>query len=150
MTTYSEQLAAGRRKWVAALASAGLAASAFFAWQSPSSHADTAPDPGTPSTVSADALPTAQIGNGVVWSQVTVGNIVYATGQFTTARPPGVAVGGVGQVSRAGILAYDITTGQLTAFSHSLNGQGRIIVASPDGSRVYVGGDFTTRYWAWP
>jgi hypothetical protein len=144
MTTYSEQFPAGRRKWVAALASAGLVASAFFAWQSPSSHADTAPDPGTPSTVSADALPTAQIGNGVVWSQVTVGNIVYATGQFTTARPPGVAVGGVGQVSRAGILAYDITTGQLTSFNHSLNGQGRIIVASPDGSRVYVGGDFTT------
>src|SRR5690349_19233447 len=57
--------------------------------------ADTDPAAGTPATVSADSLPTWQI-NGVVWSQVTVGNTVYATGSFTKARPPGVAAGGAG------------------------------------------------------
>ncbi|MGY1773242.1 LamG-like jellyroll fold domain-containing protein [Blastococcus sp. SYSU D00813] len=105
--------------------------------------ADTAPAPGTPATVSADALPTVQV-NGVVWSMVTVGNTVYATGSFTQARPAGAAPG-TQQTPRANLLAFDLTTGALvTGFNHTLNGQGRTITASPDGSRVYVGGDFTT------
>jgi hypothetical protein len=94
--------------------------------------------------VSADALPTWQI-NGVVWSQVLVNNILYATGSFTKARPPGVAVGGAGEIDAQNIFAYDIRTGERVAsFNHSLNAQGLTITASPDGSRVYVGGDFTT------
>ena len=98
---------------------------------------------GLPPTVSADGLPTWQI-NGVVWSQVVVNNIVYATGSFTKARPPGVAAGGAGEVDAQNIFAYDITTGQrVSTFNHSLNAQGLAIAASPDGSRVYVGGDFT-------
>ncbi len=105
--------------------------------------ADTAPASGTPATVSADGLPTWQI-NGVVWSQVLVGNTVYATGSFTKARPPGVAAGGAGEVAALNVFAYDITTGsRVTSFVHSLNAQGRVITKSPDGSRVYVGGDFT-------
>ena len=51
-------------------------------------YADTTSPSGTPPTVSADQLPTWQI-NGVVWSQVVVNNVVYATGSFTKARPPG-------------------------------------------------------------
>jgi len=110
--------------------------------------ADTAPPSGTPATVSADALPTTQV-DGIVWKQAIYGNKVYATGRFTAARPAGVAVGGSGSVTRTNILAYDITTGQLdTSFVHSLTGgttpQGRSIAVSPDGTRLYVGGDFTT------
>jgi PKD repeat protein len=112
--------------------------------EAPPAGADTSPPAGTPATVSADPLPTVQIGNGVVWAQVTVGNTVYATGDFTTARPAGSPLG-TDEVSRAGLLAYDITTGNLiTSFNHSFNGPGRTIVASPDGSKVFVGGDFTT------
>jgi len=92
--------------------------------------------------VSADALPTWQI-NGVVWSQVLVGNTVYATGSFTKARPPGVAAGGAGEINAQNIFAYDIRTGNPVTFNHSLNAQGLTITASPDGSRIYVGGDFT-------
>ena len=55
--------------------------------------ADTSPAAGTPATVSGDGLPTWQI-NGVVWAQVVVGNTVYATGEFTKARPPGVPPAG--------------------------------------------------------
>lgn len=107
-------------------------------------RADTAPPAGTASTVSADVLPTWQI-NGVVWSQVVVNNVVYATGSFTKARPPGVAPGGAGEVDALNIFAYDITTGnRVSTFNHSLNAQGRVITAAPDGSRIYVGGDFTT------
>jgi PKD repeat protein len=106
--------------------------------------ADPAPTPPTPATVTADALPTWQI-NGVVWSQVVVGTTVYATGSFTKARPPGVAAGGVGEVDALNLFAYDITTGnRVASFNHSLNAQGLSIVASPDGSKIYVGGDFTT------
>ena len=93
--------------------------------------------------VTADALPTVQI-NGVVWSQAVVGNTVYAGGKFTNARPAGAAAG-TNQTPRANLLAYDLTTGELiTSFAPVLNGQVRVVVASPDGSRLYVGGDFTT------
>ena len=43
-------------------------------------------DPTLPATVSSDPLPTAQI-NGVVWSQVVVGDLVFVGGEFTKARP---------------------------------------------------------------
>ena len=91
--------------------------------------------PPTPiDTVGADALPTWQI-NGVVWSQAVVGNTVYVTGSFTKARPPGVAVGGAGEVPALNIFAYDVRTGNPVAgFSHSLNAQGLVVRGSADGS----------------
>ncbi|WP_344274245.1 PQQ-binding-like beta-propeller repeat protein [Actinomadura napierensis] len=105
--------------------------------------ADTMPAGGVPATVSADPLPTAQV-DGVVWSMATVGNTVYATGNFTKARPAGVKAGGAGEVARGNIMAFDLTTGKLsTSFVHTLDGQGLRLMASPDGKRVYVGGDFT-------
>jgi hypothetical protein len=132
----------GRRARVVAVGAA-IATMAGLFTGSAIAQADTAPAAGVPATVSADALPTAQI-NGVVWAQATVGNTVYAVGDFSKARPAGSAVG-TNEVSRAGILAYDITTGALiSSFNHSLNGQGLAIAASPDGTRVYIGGDFTT------
>src|SRR5690349_14408994 len=70
----------------------------------PGAYADTAPPAGTPATVSADVLPTWQV-NGVVWSTITVGNTVYATGEFSAARPPGVAAGGAGEVAAGNIFA---------------------------------------------
>lgn len=97
-----------------------------------------------PTTVSDDALPTVQA-NGVVWSQVTVGNTVYATGKFTETWPGGTTATSTNQTARSNLLAYDITTGNLiTSFNHSLNAQGLDVTASPDGKTVYVVGDFTT------
>ncbi|MGY1805394.1 PKD domain-containing protein [Blastococcus sp. SYSU D00922] len=105
--------------------------------------APTTPGPLTPATVTADALPTVQH-NGVAWSQVVLGDIVYVAGRFSTARPAGAAPG-TQEVARNNLLAYNINTGQLvTSFAPSLNAQALIITASPDGSRLYVGGDFTT------
>ena len=109
--------------------------------------ADTAPaDPGnpaTPATVSADGLPTAQI-NGVAWTQVIIGTTVYVGGKFTEARPSGAAPG-TGAVARNNILAYNLTTGELlTTFAPSFNAEVTALAASPDGSRLYVGGSFTT------
>lgn len=129
------------RRALAILAALALTVAGFGAQNV--AHGDTAPPVGTASTVSADVLPTWQI-NGVVWSQVVVNNTVYATGSFTKARPPGVPAGGSGEVSALNIFAYDLRTGnRVSTFNHSLNAQGRVITASPDGSRIYVGGDFT-------
>lgn len=110
-------------------------------------RADTAPadpqDPATPLTVSSDALPTAQI-NGVVWQQVIVNNVVYVAGRFTTARPAGAAPNSA-TVTRNNILAYNLSTGALlNSFAPNLNGQALTISAAPNGSRIYVGGDFTS------
>ncbi len=95
------------------------------------------------SMVTADALPTTQI-DGVVWSQVIVGDSVYAGGQFANARPAGAAPG-TSLMPRANLLSYNLSTGVLnTSFAPSLNAVAKIVVASPDKSRIYVGGSFTT------
>ncbi len=127
---------------VAAMASANLALVVGSLVGAPPAVADTAPvDPTLPETVSAAALPTVQI-NGVVWSQVIVGNTVYATGQFTSARPAGSPLG-TNETPRSNILAYDLTTGDLiTTWAPTLNAQGMKLLASADGSVIYVAGDF--------
>jgi PKD repeat protein len=134
------------RRWIAALA-AGAAAVALTvatgAMTSPAA-ADTSPAAGIPKTVSADGLPTWQI-NGVVWSQAIVGNTVYVAGNFTKARPAGVAAGGAGEVSATYAFAYDITTGnRVASFNPVLDAQANVVAASPDGKTVYFGGDFST------
>jgi hypothetical protein len=132
------------RRGVALIAAAALAVGlAAVVSTVGSAGADTRPAPGTPATVSADALPTVQV-NGVVWSQVTVGDVVYATGSFTSARPAGSPAGS-DETPRSNLLAYDITTGKLLPiFTHGLNAAGQVIAASPDGTTIYVGGDFTS------
>ncbi|WP_454699186.1 PKD domain-containing protein [Arthrobacter humicola] len=109
--------------------------------------ADSAPvdpaNPATPPTVTADGLPTVQV-DGVVWSQVVVGDFVYVAGNFRTARPAGAAPG-TNTVPRNYVLAFRLSTGVLvTDWAPSLNAQAVSITASPDGSRIYVGGAFTT------
>lgn len=138
-----------RRRGLAALVAVALLApvGAYVVARVDFGRADTRPadptNPATPVTVSADPLPTVQI-DGVVWSQAILGNRVYAGGSFTTARPAGAAPG-VNTTPRANLLAYDITTGVLdTGFAPVLNAQARVVATSPDGRRVYVGGDFTT------
>ena len=99
---------------------------------------------GLPDTVGADALPTWQL-NGVVWSQAIVGTTVYVTGSFTKARPPGKAKGDPSEVPAGNLFAFDLTTGdRVASFDHTLNAQGMVLRASPDGARLYLGGDFTT------
>ena len=119
--------------------------------------ADSAPadptSPLTPATVTADALPAPQI-DGSVFSQVIVGNTVYAAGKFTKARPAG-SPAGVNEVPRSYLLAYDITTGALsTTFAPVIDQQVKAIAASPDGKRIYIGGAFTkvngANKTAWP
>ena len=130
-----------RRFRTLAIVTSALVASSLLI-SVPPALADTAPMPTVESTVSSDALPTVQI-DGVVWDQVIVGNTVYVGGSFGTARPAGSAPG-VNTVPRTHLLAYNLTTGALiTSFNHILNGQVFSVAASPDGSKLYIGGQFT-------
>jgi PKD repeat protein len=126
---------------------AAITLAVTFAQVPMTAQADTAPpnpaDPRTPITVAADPLATVQI-NGVAWAQLVVGNTVYVGGDFTNARPAGAA-DGVNTTPRANLLAYDITTGTLiSSWAPATNGAVYALAASPDKSRIYVGGAFTT------
>jgi trimeric autotransporter adhesin len=110
--------------------------------------ADTAPAPGTPETVAADALPTVQI-DGVVYAQEVVGNTVYVGGSFAKARPAG-SPAGTNETPRANLLAYDLTTGTLiSSWNPGANGTVLDIKKSADGSRIYVAGTFSQTAGAW-
>lgn len=135
---------------VPALALSTMVVSAAIA---PSAQADVAPPvlPSTPgpilqepaSAVTADALPTVQI-DGVAWDQVINGNTVFAGGSFANARPAGAAAG-TSLTPRANLLSYNLTTGVLNSnFAPSLNAQVLALALTPDGSKLFVGGDFTT------
>jgi hypothetical protein len=97
----------------------------------------------TPVPPGANALPTAQI-DGVAWQTLVVGSTVYVGGSFAKARPPGAAPG-TSTVVRQNLLAFDITTGQLkSGFVANTNGQVLGLAMAPDGSRLYVAGEFTS------
>ena len=131
-----------RKHLINLLAGALVAASGIVALGTPQvAVAGTLPD--DPPTVTAQPLPTWQL-NGVVWSTVVVGDTAYVTGEFTHARPPGEAVGSSLSVAAKNIFAFDVTTGNPVNFPHSLNAQGLVIRANDAGTRLYVGGDFTT------
>lgn len=137
------------RRVSAVLASITLAVTSLVAAPSASATAvaqvatDVVEPASDPVSVSADALPTVQV-DGIVWKQVIVGDTVYVGGEFANARPAGAAPG-TNLVPRTNLLAYDLATGVLdTSFNHTLNGNVTDLAASPDGTRLYVVGNFTT------
>ena len=130
------------RAYLAAVV-AGALALVTFGLPAPNAQADSSPPAGLPATVTADALPTVQI-DGVVWTQVVVGNTVYVGGLFSNARPAG-SQPGQNTTTRNNLLAFDIRTGELiTSWNPNANAQVRSLAVSPDGTRLYAGGDFTS------
>ena len=130
-----------RRTLVAAVAALTLTVASLTA-PAAAEPDDPAAPPARPHTqYTADALPTVQV-NGVVWDQIVAGNVVYAVGQFTSARPAGSPQGS-NETPRSNILAYDLNTGELiTDFAPRLNGAGRSLALSDDGRTLYVAGSF--------
>jgi len=116
----------------------------------PEARADEAPLPSPPpllqrdeNVVTSDPIPTVQIDNGYVWAQDTIGSTVYAVGDFDNAREP-LAAPGTALTARSNVLAYDIESGALLPFAPQVNGVVKAVAASPDGSRIYIGGSFTS------
>ncbi|RKS68416.1 hypothetical protein BZB76_6681 [Actinomadura pelletieri DSM 43383] len=131
----------------------------------PHAGADTKPPPGVPVTITADPLPTWQT-DGVVWSLAVIGDVIYAGGNFDHIRPPGTDPGDPREQVRRNLAAFNAATGEPlpwapvvegTPFSSTtpqpdcddLGGNQWSCDAvweirpSPDGTRLYVGGDFT-------
>lgn len=125
--------------------------------------ADTAP-PADLTTITADDLPTWQT-DGVVWSVAVVNGMVFVGGNFDAIRPPGASPGDGRELPRKGLAAFDAATGEPfdwaptvegTPFTSSADntdcdkvGDNRWVCdavweikPSPDGSTIYVGGDF--------
>ena len=93
-------------------------------------------------TVVANASSSWQT-NGTVWALAYARGVVYASGDFTSVRPPGAAAG-TGEVARNHLAAFDASTGALLSFDHSLSAKAFVMVPSADGSTLYIGGDFST------
>lgn len=81
--------------------------------------------------------------NGTVWHLAYANGAIYALGDFTTVRPSGAAAG-TSQTGRQYMAAFNSSTGALLPFSHTFSSRPTTVAASPDGSRLYVGGSFTT------
>jgi trimeric autotransporter adhesin len=74
-----------------------------------------------------------------VFAMEIIGNTLYVGGRFTT-----VTNGNTSQ-SRPAIAAFNATTGSwISSFAPTLDGAVYALQASPDGTRLFVGGDFTT------
>lgn len=96
-----------------------------------------------PTPVAADLMRSPQH-NGISWTQAIAGDIVYVGGEFTAGRPSGVPAGGAGEVPRTNVLAFNIKTGKLLNWAPKLNGIVRAMTVTPDGSKLIVGGAFTS------
>src|SRR6266508_1990926 len=83
-------------------------------------------------TVVANASSSWQT-NGTVWSLAYVGGVVYLSGDFTSVRPPGAALG-TGEVARNHLAAFNASTGDLLPFNHSLDAKAWVMTPSADGS----------------
>ncbi|GAA3397441.1 fibronectin type III domain-containing protein [Cryptosporangium minutisporangium] len=153
-----------------AIALLGTAIGLIPATPAAATRADRVPTAGTASTkvFTADAQPTWQT-NGTVWAVTHVAGVVYIGGSFSTVRPPGAAPG-TREVARDNLAAFDARTGNLLPLSHrfasprhafsdskpdvtcDVDWDAQVytcdtiyrIKASPDGSTIYVAGDFTT------
>ena len=71
------------------------------------------------------------------------GSTVWVAGKFTKARPAGAAAGS-SEVGRGYGMAYNINDGKMTSFNPGFNGEALAVAVSPDGKRVYFGGNFTS------
>ncbi len=91
--------------------------------------------------LSGTVSPTMQT-NGTVWHLAYARGAIYALGDFTTVRPSG-APAGSREIRRRYLAAFDSATGALLPFRHTFDSRPTSIAASPDGSRLYVGGSFT-------
>lgn len=84
------------------------------------------------------------ISTGEIWDIEVVGTRVYVAGGFTSLRNQ--ATGNTTTVQQAYIAAYSITTGLIDTTFRPVIGNGGVeaVEASPDGTKLYIAGNFGT------
>lgn len=85
--------------------------------------------------------PTANGRSELVLAMQPVGGTVYIGGKFTTLVPP--AGNGGPSVTRNRLAAFDVAGRTLLPWNPDANGTVRALALSADGTKLYVGGDFT-------
>jgi len=79
--------------------------------------------------------------NNLVWSMEQVGDRMYVGGKFLEARPNANGT----PVAQPFLAAFDVNSGDfIDSFRPNLEGPVHSLQASPDGSRLYVGGEFAS------
>jgi hypothetical protein len=94
------------------------------------------------SPVPASWTPRVFLGSSgqTVYAFAQVGATMYAGGRFTQINDSAVTT----TYSRSNFVAFNATTGAVSPLTLNANGAVQVIVASPDGKAIYVGGDFTS------
>jgi PKD repeat protein len=81
-----------------------------------------------------------KISNGEIWDMAVIGTRVFIAGSFTSIANVGAAA-----IPQAGLAAYDYNTGKVdTTFRPTFNGGVAAVEASPDGTKLFVTGTFST------
>ncbi len=99
----------------------------------------------TAGPASADLSPdgdgAAWVANDRVFAITQVGDVIYVGGRFTQVAPNKSAT----YSDRAYLAAFEADSGQfISSFTPVLNGEVRALASSADGSRLFVGGSFTS------
>ena len=85
---------------------------------------------------------TPRISTGEIWDMEVVGTRVFIAGSFTSLQN---TTGGNATVNQRYLAAYDINTGLIDQnFRPTFNGGVSEVEASPDGTKLFVGGSFNT------
>jgi len=95
---------------------------------------------GEPVWIPRNAANTADLLRADNRALATIGNVLYVGGDFTELAPEL----GAPAVQQANLAAFNATTGvPIASFAPQLDGKVYAMVASSDGSTLYVGGSFT-------
>ncbi|MFL5737018.1 MAG: hypothetical protein ACJ76P_06735, partial [Actinomycetota bacterium] len=93
-----------------------------------------------PAWASISATPDAQMPgvDGRVWALLRIGDTVYVGGQFQNVVMPDGTL-----VPRSDLAAFGVD-GSLKTWAPAVGGSGVVFALATDGSRIFVGGDYTS------
>ena len=95
---------------------------------------------GQPAWAAISATPDAQMPgvDGRVWALLRIGDTIYVGGQFKNVVLPNGSL-----VPRSDLAAFGVD-GSLKSWAPSIGGSGIVFALATDGTRIFVGGDYTS------